>query len=57
LFRSDRATIGAVAGSLGVTAASEERFVDGYDEFMASRGPALLRTVYLICGGSRRATR
>jgi RNA polymerase sigma-70 factor (sigma-E family) len=24
--------------------------VDGYDDFLASRGPALLRTAYLICG-------
>ena len=26
------------------------RSVDGYDDFVASRGPALLRTAYLICG-------
>lgn len=26
------------------------RPLDGYDHFIASRGPALLRTAYLICG-------
>jgi RNA polymerase sigma-70 factor (sigma-E family) len=29
--------------------------VEGYDEFLAARGPALLRTAYLICGDRHQA--
>lgn len=29
--------------------------MDGYDEFLAARGPALLRTAYLICGDRHQA--